>query len=227
MAKNKVGLILNCGLTATRLYTGWLKQMGALDKVVIKLLDYEATRKELQYFPLTGPTKLLEEKVAELRQEGCIYGAIGCFSLQKHAGELFTKYRMEHIRAANVLLDYKHRAKVASPYGILGTISAEYFSGFNRMATTRISAPLWPSANLHNQLNHDILYRMSRYAPEQQDYEIITECTKDLIKQGAKRIIIGCTDIVEACPKAFDGTRFIDLPFLHAKEIARVANENL
>jgi aspartate/glutamate racemase len=222
--KNKVGLILNAGLTATRLYRGWLKQTGAADKVVIKLLDYEKIRAAVDYSPITGPTPVLEEKIAEFSKEGCTHVAIGCFSVQEHMEELCRKYKLNHIDASGVLMEAVHRTRASSPFGMLGTHSTRFFGTLNSIVTCAWRKRMvWP--RMRHQLNHDILYRMSRYAPDSKDYELITECTKDLIAQGAKTIIVGCTDISEACPKAFDGTRFIDVPFLYAKEIARVANE--
>lgn len=226
MSKNKVGLILNCGLTATRLYTGWLKQMGALDKVVVRRLDYGAIKSLIQKRPLTGPGPEIAPIVAEMRAEGCTHGAIGCFSLQDHAEELFKSAGIEPINADDVLwnhiIEYDLEHGVL---GILGTLASRYLNIFGK-ENFHGTTVLWPDGFDHLDLEEAIHKRLSSgNGPDGLDYDLITKISADFVKRGATRIVVGCTDISEACPKAFDGTKFIDLPFLHAKEIARVANE--
>ena len=227
MAKNKVGLILNAGLTATRLYRGWLKQMGAADKVHVKLLDYGAIKSLVQKRPLTGPGPEIAPLVAELKAQGCTHGAIGCFSLQDHAAELFKAAGIEPINADEVLWDYviEYDLELSGALGILGTLTSRYLNIFGK-ENFHGTTVLWPDGFDHLDLDEAIHERLScAENPGGADYDIVTKCTADMIKRGATRIVIGCTDIGEACPKAYDGTLFIDLPFLHAKEIARVANE--
>jgi aspartate/glutamate racemase len=225
--KNKVGLILNAGLTATRLYRGWLKQMGAADKVHVKLLDYEKINEAAQRTPLTGPGPLIAPLVAELKAQGCTHGAIGCFSLMDHAKELFKSAGIEDISGDDVLWDYviEYDLELSGALGILGTLASRYLNIFGK-ENFHGTTVLWPDGFDHLDLDEAVHKRLAGGAsPTGADYDIVTKCTADMIKRGATRIVVGCTDLGEACPKAYDGTLFIDLPFLHAKEIARVANE--
>jgi aspartate/glutamate racemase len=230
MAKNKVGLILNAGLTATRLYRGWLKQMGAADKVSVKLLDYEAIKVALKTMPITGPGPLLAPLVAELKAEGCTHCAVGCFSIQNHLEELCEGAKICHIGALEVLEKLVKDEPEHTVIGILGTTQTLFMRTFGntsiRRGRTLKGIPLvhpFMASQMH--LTDAIFDRLSQAGPEVRDFDLITRCAKTCIAQGATVIVVGCTDIGEACPKAYDGTRFIDLPFLHAKEIARVANE--